>query len=1015
MPFLNRCIWTAASSGTGSFVVSAAALNGYAPASCTNPTAKDQATYHYWAFYGTQVEEGDGVWSNATSTLTRTPNVNGSSLVNFTGPPIVFMGGPTANDVMFVATQNMTWYVDEVAGNDSNSGLSSGTVTTTAGTSASSPTITCGSVPSFVAANMSVWDTTTNKYVGIVSTTGVGTITLTGNAQSVVGSGDVLAFANAKQTVQAAVDAAAKVNWDFKYYPEILIGNGGYTALTGKPLLTLPNLFNLPPPTSAQSGSSAAIIGNNSAVGTGTTNATTSTSSATLSFASVPAFVAAGMVVMDTTTNQYVGVVLSTGAGVVTLVANARTAVGNGDTLSFSWQVTLTDNGTQYLIQDTPNCSWYLSGFNFAGTYGAINKSGPNSVIWLGTCTVSGNFQQNVFSCQAGGGAILGGYGGTLTVTSTAIGTNTSFTYLFFVREFLLFDGADIIFANPVTMGQLIGCDDQYSAFYLDGGKFTNGANVSCWGDALVLANWARFETSGSTTTVDGATLTRANFPGGAGGSQIYVDATSTFEADLTPYYGFPLTTAGVIPFLDASGTLYADYGHSNAGEWTFTGLLSAQTSLTSWAAIGAYNFSAGGHGFLIGTIGSAGLFGLPVGSHAYLDYTSGNIPWWIDTSSNLGLWGGLMWGPSSNGSFAVPTKDTGIFRTAAGTLAIGNGAAGNASGTLDLAILTVTSEVNFGGTAAADPLLGKDSTITGAALALVGNTATNPTAFNAYNTYSNSTNYENAIFDWLTTANVLTIGTQKGSGGGSARAFQFSYGGTIVGDFAKTAANTWTFSAAVTLAAGTASIAPLTLTSGTNLTAAVAGVVEFDGKAFYATSVASSRQVIATEQVINQSGTRTFANNTSAQAIFNATTNGAITLAGSTTYEFEMELDITGLSTSTHSINLGFALGGSASITSMAYSFLVGTQATPATPTAPAYMGWITSNSATAITATGITTANSLIAKIRGTIRMNVGGTVTPQITQVTNSAAAVLQANSFARFWPIGSNTVTNVGDWS
>ena len=41
-------------------------------------------------------------------------------------------------------------------------------------------------------------------------------------------------------------------------------------------------------------------------------------------------------------------------------------------------------------------------------------------------------------------------------------------------------------------------------------------------------------------------------------------------------------------------------------------------------------------------------------------------------------------------------------------------------------------------------------------------------------------------------------------------------------------------------LAAGTTSLAPLTFQSGTNLTTAAAGDVEFDGTAFYASAAAS-------------------------------------------------------------------------------------------------------------------------------------------------------------------------------
>ena len=101
MAFLNRCIWNAVSSGTGSFVVSAAAQNGYVPAGCLDPAVITGATYHYFATNGSDHEEGDGIWTTSTSTLTRAMirnSSNSGSIVSFAGAPIVFMGGPIAGD-----------------------------------------------------------------------------------------------------------------------------------------------------------------------------------------------------------------------------------------------------------------------------------------------------------------------------------------------------------------------------------------------------------------------------------------------------------------------------------------------------------------------------------------------------------------------------------------------------------------------------------------------------------------------------------------------------------------------------------------------------------------------------------------------------------------------------------------------------------------------------------------------------------------------------------------------------
>lgn len=236
---------------------------------------------------------------------------------------------------------------------------------------------------------------------------------------------------------------------------------------------------------------------------------------------------------------------------------------------------------------------------------------------------------------------------------------------------------------------------------------------------------------------------------------------------------------------------------------------------------------------------------------------------------------------------------------------------------------------------------------------------------------------------------------------------FNLSPGGTKRLDFGNTIANAWAFFAEVALIAGTTSVPPLVFQSGTNLTTAAAGACEFDGTCFYETALASSRQVVNTEQTQNLSATRTFTNNTSAQAIFNATANGAVTL-GIGTYEFEMLVDATGFSASAHTLNLGFA--GTATYT-MTYYFdaqAVGS----ATPTSSA-TGFIATATATAIIASATTTG--LLLYCRGTVRCTAGGTFIPQLTQVTASAAAVVAAGSFVRLWPIGSATVTSVGNWS
>jgi hypothetical protein len=56
----------------------------------------------------------------------------------------------------------------------------------------------------------------------------------------------------------------------------------------------------------------------------------------------------------------------------------------------------------------------------------------------------------------------------------------------------------------------------------------------------------------------------------------------------------------------------------------------------------------------------------------------------------------------------------------------------------------------------------------------------TNANWFGFANTWTSSTSYETAVIDWQTTANTLRLGSDVGSGGGSARDVQLVRGGTV-------------------------------------------------------------------------------------------------------------------------------------------------------------------------------------------------------------------------------------------
>jgi hypothetical protein len=63
------------------------------------------------------------------------------------------------------------------------------------------------------------------------------------------------------------------------------------------------------------------------------------------------------------------------------------------------------------------------------------------------------------------------------------------------------------------------------------------------------------------------------------------------------------------------------------------------------------------------------------------------------------------------------------------------------------------------------------------AAHTLAQRIGTNPQTYNIYNTFTSATNHERGFLKW--SSNVFQIGTEKGSGGGTARALEFQTDGT--------------------------------------------------------------------------------------------------------------------------------------------------------------------------------------------------------------------------------------------
>jgi len=161
-------------------------------------------------------------------------------------------------------------------------------------------------------------------------------------------------------------------------------------------------------------------------------------------------------------------------------------------------------------------------------------------------------------------------------------------------------------------------------------------------------------------------------------------------------------------------------------------------------------------------------------------------------------------------------------------------------------------------------------------------------------------------------------------------------------------------------------------------------------------------------EQFCTLTSAYTLASQTAAQKLFNASTNGAVTLPTGS-YFFECFISLSSLSTS-NSI-FGFALtAGTATIASQAWKSDAncGTLATAAQTILHYQYGRQHSN------CWWNSTSGLGWAKITGKVRITGAGTVIPQVS-LNTAAAAIVGADSYFRIWSAGTSSVTTAGTWS
>jgi len=222
-------------------------------------------------------------------------------------------------------------------------------------------------------------------------------------------------------------------------------------------------------------------------------------------------------------------------------------------------------------------------------------------------------------------------------------------------------------------------------------------------------------------------------------------------------------------------------------------------------------------------------------------------------------------------------------------------------------------------------------------------------------------------------------------------------------------------FLSPIILAAGTTTNAPLKLQSGTNLTTAATGAVEFDGKVIYSTPVA--RGVSPSMMTYRLNGFLTGATSTATQKVFGV----GVTLAASTAYAFQASyvlLKSAATSGASHTVSISF--GGTASFSSILYQGLANRSTTvdgvATISSSTAFFGYTTG---AVDVATGSGTTILVVVMFNGTLSTSLtgGGTFIPQYalsTAVTDPYST--RPCSYISVWPIGTaGSNTSVGPWA
>lgn len=199
-------------------------------------------------------------------------------------------------------------------------------------------------------------------------------------------------------------------------------------------------------------------------------------------------------------------------------------------------------------------------------------------------------------------------------------------------------------------------------------------------------------------------------------------------------------------------------------------------------------------------------------------------------------------------------------------------------------------------------------------------------------------------------------------------------------------------------------------LTSGTVLTTAEDGAIEFDGDNIYGTDDAGNRGYIPLRHFIRQDSSRTLTSTTTEQQLFNSVTNGRLTLETGV-YFFRCQYYISGLSATSGNLAFDILGGGSATVGTVLYH-VVGVDGN--SNTAATQTGSTSTNAQSPASAVTAGTGTATGQHITGTFEVTAGGTIQPSVTLVTAAAGTVAAGSYFMCERMAGSTSAVSVGQW-